>query len=296
MNTNAQKWLLLLVLWLALGTFLCWKYLCKEDKVVVDESFVQQTKPLIWNLSVGDLKQTANGYPRFLTSSSKLILPYLEDVDRVNFSVGEYLKAIKQKELNIVGYYKMDETNDNNFYENLGLARANSIKNSLVAAGIPSNQITTTSQLLDSIYFVHDTLMMGCDYTFLNMDIDIAKLSELKSVLRANPIILYFQTNSNEPELSAAQRHQFADLLYYLDNVPAAKINISGHTDDVGDNVANVSLSKERAEFVSNYLQAKANFSTERINVKGMGAIRPLEKNDTDESKAKNRRVEVVLE
>ena len=71
-------------------------------------------------------------------------------------------------------------------------------------------------------------------------------------------------------------------------------IELSGHTDNVGSDVANLKLSDERAKSVLNYLITNG-ISAERITAKGFGETKPVGSNDTDEGKQLNRRVEFTI-
>lgn len=72
------------------------------------------------------------------------------------------------------------------------------------------------------------------------------------------------------------------------------KLGVYGHTDNVGNDEANVKLSNERAASVVAYLQGKG-LSAARLESKGYGASRPEASNATAEGRAKNRRVQIVL-
>jgi len=71
-------------------------------------------------------------------------------------------------------------------------------------------------------------------------------------------------------------------------------IEIQGHTDNVGSNERNLKLSQDRAESVRSYLLSKK-LPANRVTSVGFGEARPIESNDTEEGKAKNRRVEFVI-
>lgn len=73
---------------------------------------------------------------------------------------------------------------------------------------------------------------------------------------------------------------------------PDVQLDVSGHTDNVGNAAKNVKLSQERADAVKAYL-VKKGVAAERIHTKGYGADNPIAGNDTAEGRAKNRRVEV---
>jgi outer membrane protein OmpA-like peptidoglycan-associated protein len=72
------------------------------------------------------------------------------------------------------------------------------------------------------------------------------------------------------------------------------KIEIQGHTDNVGSSENNRSLSQKRSEAVKKYLVEKGIVES-RINCKGYGETKPIQSNDTDEGRAANRRTEFVI-
>jgi len=72
---------------------------------------------------------------------------------------------------------------------------------------------------------------------------------------------------------------------------PEVRIEIQGHTDNVGSAVYNMKLSESRAKAVVEYL-IKKGIDPRRISAKGYGLTQPIAGNDTEEGRAKNRRVE----
>lgn len=87
---------------------------------------------------------------------------------------------------------------------------------------------------------------------------------------------------------------------YVLENVfnsleayTNVKIEVAGHTDNVGKDQYNLVLSYERAKSVANYLIMRG-ISPDRITARGYGKTVPISSNDTEEGRFKNRRVEIV--
>jgi OOP family OmpA-OmpF porin len=72
-----------------------------------------------------------------------------------------------------------------------------------------------------------------------------------------------------------------------------AKIEVGGHTDSVGTDEHNMTLSQQRAEAVRNYLISKG-IAADRLTVKGYGETKPVADNETEEGRFKNRRVELT--
>lgn len=75
---------------------------------------------------------------------------------------------------------------------------------------------------------------------------------------------------------------------------PTWKLEISGHTDNAGDDESNLVLSKKRAEAVKNYLVSKGIDAT-RFVINYFGETKPIADNSTTEGRAKNRRVEMKV-
>lgn len=100
---------------------------------------------------------------------------------------------------------------------------------------------------------------------------------------------LFFETGRYD--LAAKSRTELDRLAQFLKTNPGVSIEISGHTDDRGDAVANLTLSKKRAQSVVTYL-TQAGIGAERIKAVGYGKTRPLAPNTTDENRQLNRRIE----
>jgi OmpA-OmpF porin, OOP family len=79
-----------------------------------------------------------------------------------------------------------------------------------------------------------------------------------------------------------------------LKSNPALKIEIQGHTDNVGQKAANQTLSQQRAESVRQYLIANFSVAAARLTAVGFGDAKPVALNTAEEGRAQNRRVELV--
>ncbi len=83
-------------------------------------------------------------------------------------------------------------------------------------------------------------------------------------------------------------------LIQFLNENPGVKIEISGHTDNVGTADYNIELSDKRAKAVFYYL-VEDGISADRLTSKGYGLTRPVDTNETKEGRANNRRTEVEV-
>ena len=81
----------------------------------------------------------------------------------------------------------------------------------------------------------------------------------------------------------------------FLENHPEIRVELAGHTDNVGSDAYNLKLSNERAEVVRQALIDRG-IVPERLSARGHGATKPLQPNDTEEHRAMNRRTEMIVQ
>lgn len=107
-------------------------------------------------------------------------------------------------------------------------------------------------------------------------------------------VILYdILFDYDKTSLKQESDKQLQYVLTLLIENPELKLEIQGHTDNQGEDAYNLTLSQQRAETVRRYL-ALFGISPEQLTAKGYGESQPVATNDTEEGRAKNRRVELV--
>lgn len=112
---------------------------------------------------------------------------------------------------------------------------------------------------------------------------------------RLNPIILkniFFETA--QAELKRESQPELNKLRLLLKENPTMRIEIRGHTDNVGNENENQILSQRRAKAVYDFLIQKGIEAT-RLTYKGFGKMLPIDTNDTEQGRANNRRTEFVI-
>jgi outer membrane protein OmpA-like peptidoglycan-associated protein len=77
---------------------------------------------------------------------------------------------------------------------------------------------------------------------------------------------------------------------------PRSQIVIEGHTDSYGSDETNMSLSQQRAEAVSAFLATELGIPAFRMSAIGYGETRPIANNETEQGRARNRRIDVRIE
>lgn len=87
-----------------------------------------------------------------------------------------------------------------------------------------------------------------------------------------------------------------AELADFLKRFSDLQVDVEGHTDNVGPEAYNMTLSQRRAEAVVDVLVNQYGIAADRLEAKGYGETRPIASNDTAEGRAENRRVMATLE
>ena len=101
-----------------------------------------------------------------------------------------------------------------------------------------------------------------------------------------------FATSS--AQLTDGSKAQLDDLTKIMKAFPKVDVKIEGHTDNVGNEAANLMLSKSRAASVKTYLVGHG-VAESRIATNGFGSTKPVADNATAEGKAQNRRIEAFV-
>lgn len=91
-----------------------------------------------------------------------------------------------------------------------------------------------------------------------------------------------------------ADRH-LERLVSFLQRYPERRVEIEGHTDNVGASAYNLGLSQRRAESVLDYLTQRG-IDSSRLSALGLGQERPIASNVTAAGRQQNRRVEIIIE
>jgi outer membrane protein OmpA-like peptidoglycan-associated protein len=125
--------------------------------------------------------------------------------------------------------------------------------------------------------------------SFFNLKIPLQPIEEGASIVLKN---IFFDNKSFEIKKSSEE--ELNALIALLNENPKMKLQISGHTDNVGKKEDNLLLSQNRAKAVVNYLISKGIAAT-RLVSKGFGDSMPMEKNDTEQGKINNRRTEINI-
>lgn len=185
---------------------------------------------------------------------------------------------------------KLQIDNDTNWM-NLTQRRANQIERYLNKRGVTNCIICNGIGFKARTHKIKNKIDEACENA---IQIILTKSDTLHcySLEAGEPLILnniYFKTGNWD--IQAESYNELNLFANYLLTNPEIKIEISGHTDNTGDYKKNIELSQKRADEVALYLKKK--LVKNKIITKGYGSTKPIGNNNTDEGKAKNRRIEV---
>ena len=118
----------------------------------------------------------------------------------------------------------------------------------------------------------------------------VAATIEADKVIRLDYV--FFKTGS--AELDEKSMFELDNIVAQLEKYPEVQVELAGHTDNVGDDDINQTISNDRAKSVYDYLIGKG-VDEGRLSYKGYGETMPLESNDSEEGRRINRRTELKI-
>ena len=122
--------------------------------------------------------------------------------------------------------------------------------------------------------------------------VDVTEVDNGQAILVNLPDGVTFDVNSTavKPQFRAT----LDQIAQSLQQYPNSLVDVYGHTDSTGSDAYNQTLSENRARSVGNYLSMRG-VSAARLRTMGFGETQPVATNDTEEGRARNRRVEIKI-
>ncbi len=278
--------------WLILGLFFIWGvgstywYVCKIKGFCNEQNSEQAAKDTIDSEDFTAVPASEKEKKDIVYFKKDSINPIINNQEKWTAEV-KSLKELQQegKKLFIYGPYYAWEQSPNGF-DNLGLARASALKK-LLSSEIDTALILTRARLLTDRDKGNYISGLEGVYQWQTYN-DYVKEETPESIL------VYFPYNSDK-EIKNKEIILFLDdLSGLLKKNPKEKIQIIGHTDDIGNNQSNIYLSQKRAERMKRVLIQKGVDPTQ-IEVVAKGEEEPVANNTTESGRQKNRRVEIKI-
>jgi outer membrane protein OmpA-like peptidoglycan-associated protein len=122
---------------------------------------------------------------------------------------------------------------------------------------------------------------------------DVTASNMFETLNRDGHIALYINFDTGKSVIRSESGPIIGQIVEMMKSNPELKLGIEGHTDNAGSSASNKILSEERAKSVVSAIAGQG-ISIERLSASGFGQDKPIADNNTDEGRAKNRRVELV--
>ncbi|PID67982.1 MAG: hypothetical protein CR968_03910 [Flavobacteriia bacterium] len=200
-------------------------------------------------------------------------------------SIFNYLNAHQEKELLITGKYNRQEG------EPIGLKRAGFLKDLLVKFGINRDRIIPKGRQVDFSFADNGKYNDGIGMAFRQIPAERMKIIEEGITNRT----LYADFGNAEFKPDYTLQAYAFELKNYLSKHPDKTVMVTGHTDNVGKPKSNYNLGLKRAKNVVDYLVSQG-IKAEAVKHSSKGQEEPIADNETEEGRAKNRRITVVVE
>jgi OmpA-OmpF porin, OOP family len=195
------------------------------------------------------------------------------------------------KRMEITGYYGSSETNSTQF-ENLGLARADALKQLFVAAAPElAGRFSTRAELRNDL--PGSTAPFDATACVIKDTIAAPKAEGGVVATDSNDILIYFPSGSSSKKPSAEVDEFLIKLAGRL-KASNEKAMVIGHTDNKGQYDANLKLSQDRAGLVKGIL-VRGGAIEANITPEGKADKEPVGDNNTDAGRALNRRVQIKI-
>jgi outer membrane protein OmpA-like peptidoglycan-associated protein len=122
---------------------------------------------------------------------------------------------------------------------------------------------------------------------------DVTASSMFEALNRDGHIALYINFDFGKSIIRDESKPVIGQIVQMMKSNPELKIGVDGHTDNVGNPTSNKALSVERAKSVVSAIIGQG-ISADRLSPAGFGQDKPIADNNTEEGRARNRRVELV--
>ncbi len=202
-------------------------------------------------------------------------------------SLHNYLNRNQNQELLISGWQNNEE--DKEKTTDFGLQRANKLKESLIKFGLNSDKINTSSKLVNYDYD-NNEFKGGVNLSF--REISKEKYKKINKGIKQKTLYTKFNSRKFIPD-NTILTYTY-DLKNYLQNHPNENVIITGHTDDVGEDLDNIVIARDRARNVMNHF-INNGIEKSKIEVVSKGEREPIADNKTKKGRAKNRRIEIIV-
>ena len=190
----------------------------------------------------------------------------------------------------VKGYFTEGEANiTKGYFNNLGLARANSVRELLIEKGMNVNRVALDFLKTEN----RNTLEAPIEFEIFRKKDKVIPLYTFEDMTFPG---INFDRENKTFQLTAALSKYFSDLKKQMEGNQNQKLIVTAHTDQIGKTEENLKKGKLRAESIKAYLQKEFGISDSRILIDSKGEAEPIAPNNSNWNRAKNRRINFLLQ
>jgi OOP family OmpA-OmpF porin len=203
------------------------------------------------------------------------------------YKLNSYLIEHPEMELHILSLYSATENIQS---PNLGIQRGTKIKQMLVDIGIPSAKIVVKPIIKEIDFDSKGIFENSISFNF--KPLDKGRLAALKNII-PEPMTIYPKYSSSGILVNQELKDLLAEVVRIVQEKPDITIEITGHTDNVGNDTDNYITGLDYARQVRWYLITKGNLDRKQVIASSKGESDPIDSNNTPRGREANRRIEV---
>jgi OmpA-OmpF porin, OOP family len=245
-----------------------------------------------------------SGMPSFIIYDAEDI-----EFDSYNFFNGKDCTTVEGKKLKRT--YTLKEDAQKSSVIQISRNYANAVKNmggTVIFEGVPQNaecadnnglQMMVGKAVKDGNEMWVEVVSLGGDDYYLtillkeSMKQDVTASDMFNALNQDGHIALYINFDTGKSVIKPESKAIIEQIVQMMKENPALAVSLEGHTDNVGSQESNKKLSNERAKAVLTAIIAQG-IDAKRLSSVGYGQDKPIADNNTEEGRAKNRRVELV--
>ena len=222
-----------------------------------------------------------------LENSSEIFIP--ETIKDFKYKTTAYLLEHTDKEVHINSLYSGTENFES---PNLGVKRGQKIMEDLILEGIPKEKIVV-KPIIKAIDFDEEGVYNNGISIYFK-PLDHARIAELKTKL-PDKKILYPRFSTSGILINNNLKTLLKEVKEVVKANPDVRIELIGHTDNIGNGQDNYTMGLNYSKQVEWYLVAKGGIANSKIKASSKGEEEPIDTNNSREGRIVNRRVEVVF-
>ena len=263
----------------------------KKDSLGENEISIKEENEVIVGLkATNEVGEIIFIFPEGITikkNSSEIRIP--KSIIDYKYKINTYLLEHPDQELHINSLYSPKESKT---IPNIGFQRGDEISKLLVEAGIPFEKIVIKSIIKDILFNENDDFNNSIYFTFKPLDEERIEL--LKNSIPKTRLV-YPKFSDSGILVNKDLKTLLSELIVYFNNNPDKKIEIIGHTDNIGNSLDNYNIGLKYARQVRWYLISKGDFNRRLLKASSKGESEPIDNNSTSRGRIANRRVEIIF-